>query len=191
MGLTISSINKYGVGNRWHVTAQIAFDSSYPTGGEELLAASLGLKSIEFMLIENKSGIVFEYDYSNYKVKGYRTAAATPSGTVSAPVFTGSALATHTHDLKVIGGAAGGIDEPLGVEGTDTLAKDAATDRTIVGANSATKGGVVAITGGTPAGTNSAPTFTGAAIAQAALAEVTNATNLSAVTGVRIFAIGY
>ncbi len=42
----------------------------------------------------------------------------------------------------------------------------------------------------TPAGTNSAPTFTGTAVAAAALAEVANTTNLSTLTGVPIYAIG-
>lgn len=121
------------------------------------------------------NGYVYKYDRTNHKLAMYQAGAATPTGTVSAPVFTGSALAAHNHNLLVKGSAAAGIDEALGVEGTDTLAKDAATDRTIVGADSATKGGVVGITGGTPAGTNSAPTFTGAAIAAAALAEFTGA----------------
>ena len=87
-----------------------------------------------------------------------------------------------------MGSAAGGIDEPIGVEGATTLAKDAATDRTIAGADSATKGGVIPITAGTPAGsvaapaftgtahtlagTNTAPAFTGAAVAAGAFVEL-------------------
>lgn len=122
-----------------------------------------------------KGGLVYVYEPgATDKVRIYQTAGFTPAGTVAAPVFTGNALALHNHDLKVMGGAAAGIDEPVGVEGGDTLAKDAATDRTISGADSATKGGVVGAGAGTPAGTNSAPAFTGTAVAAGALAELGN-----------------
>ena len=67
-------------------------------------------------------------------------------GTVSFP-----ALAVHTHDIKVVGG--GTATEPVAIQGGDTLVKAAATDRTIAGAASATKGGVVAVSAGTPVGT--------------------------------------
>jgi|GEM_PF-572151 hypothetical protein len=88
-------------------------------------------KSIKHMTLQGPpaSGLVFEYDQTNHKL-----------------LIRQSAGAAHSHDLKVIGLAAAGIDEPLGVEGGDTLAKDAATDRTIAGAASATKGGVMAAT---------------------------------------------
>jgi hypothetical protein len=86
-------------------------------------------KLIHFMALQGPvgDGLKYEYDQANHKL-----------------LIRQAPGASHTHDLKVIGAAAGGIDEPLGVEGTDTLAKDAATDRTIAGASSATKGGVVA-----------------------------------------------
>lgn len=57
--------------------------------------------------------------------------------------YPSKAIAAHAHDLLVKGSAPAGIDEPIGVEGTDTLAKNAATDRTIAGAASDTKGGVI------------------------------------------------
>lgn len=62
-----------------------------------------------------------------------------------------AALAAHTHDVKLIGGIT--ATEPVAVQGGDTLGKNAATDRTIAGVDSATKGGVVAASAGTPAGT--------------------------------------
>lgn len=127
-------------------------------------------------------GLVYRYDAINHKLLIRQSAGFTPAGTVAAPVFTGSALAAHNHDLKVIGGAAGGPDEAIGVEGGDTLAKEAATDRTIAGADSATKGGVVGGSAGTPAGTNSAPAFTGSAVAAAALAAYTGAIAPTVVT---------
>lgn len=193
MALTVSLSGDWlsSFGNKRASSGTITFDSSYATGGESLTPANIGLGTIERITFNHgEDGYVFKYDYTNQKVMAYRTATLTPTGTISAPTFTGSALAAHAHNILVKGSAAGGIDEPIGVEGTDTLAKDAATDRTILGADSATKGGVIAITGGTPAGTVSAPTFTGAATTAAALAEVGAATNLSAVV-VEFMAIGY
>ncbi len=49
--------------------------------------------------------------------------------------------AAHTHDLLFIAGIT--ATEPVAIAGGDTLGKNAATNRTIAGANSATKGGVV------------------------------------------------
>lgn len=80
-----------------------------------------------------------------------------PNGTIrifqanGAGTISFSALAAHTHDVKLIGGIT--ATEPVAVQDGDTLGKNAATDRTIAGATSATKGGVVAASGGTPAGT--------------------------------------
>ena len=61
------------------------------------------------------------------------------------------ALAAHTHDLTFIGGIT--ATEPVAIAGGDTLGKNAATNRTIAGANVASKGGVVAVSAGTPVGT--------------------------------------
>lgn len=49
-------------------TGSIAFDSSYPTGGESLTAADLGLDSILFARFEPTSGYLFNYDLGNSKV---------------------------------------------------------------------------------------------------------------------------
>lgn len=68
--------------------------------------------------------------------------AYTPAGTVAAPVFTGSALGTHTHSFT-----------PAGTNAND------GPPETFTG----TPGTTGATSGGTPAGTNSAPVFTGAA----------------------------
>lgn len=190
---------------------------TYPTNGVPLPAKkAFGLHTVigRVDIQQPINGYVYKYDPTNHTIRIYQSAGFTPAGTVaaptftgesytpagtnSAPAFTGSALSAHAHDLKVIGGAAGGIDEPVGVEGTDTLAKDAATDRTILGADSATKGGVIAAGAGTPAGTvaapiftgaahtlagtNSAPAFTGVAVAAAALVEVTTAFTPAATT---------
>lgn len=56
-------------------TGTIAFDSSYATGGESLDFTSAGLdmfRTVLGVLVETKSGYLFEYDYTNKKVKAYR-----------------------------------------------------------------------------------------------------------------------
>lgn len=193
MGLTVTLSNDWQMnpGDRLATRASIAFDSSYPTGGEALTPAMLGLGTIDFVSIGNKAGYVFEYDYTNQKVLVYGSAGITPAGTISAPTFTGSALATHTHDMKVIGGqGAAGTDAVTAPAATDILGKQEAGDADILGADVLTKGGVMLASAGTPAGTVSAPTFTGTAVAAAALAEVAASTNLSTLTGVAVYAIG-
>lgn len=161
----------------------ITFDDSYATGGESLTPAMVGLgEIIGLSFIQGEDGYVAKWDKTNQKVLLYRSAGFTPAGTVAAPVFTGNALGTHTHDLKVIGGqGAAGTDTVTAPAGTDILGKQEATDADILGADSATKGGVVAISAGTPAGTNSAPAFTGTAVAAAALVEVGSGVDVSAV----------
>lgn len=48
----------------------IAFDSSYPTGGEALSLATIGLDDrLDFITFEPTGGYVFIYDHTNKKVK--------------------------------------------------------------------------------------------------------------------------
>lgn len=86
----------------------------------------------------------------------------TPAGTVSAPTFTGSALSSHSHDLLVKGGQAGSTTNDVAIYAGPKLGKEEAADATVLG-GSASNGGVQTASGGTPAGTVSAPTFTGSA----------------------------
>src|SRR3990167_4115850 len=81
------------VGNINEATATIAFDSSYPTGGETFAPKDVGLRAFETggVDIDAKSGYTFEFDYTNNKILAYRTATLTPVGSVAAPTFTGTA----------------------------------------------------------------------------------------------------
>ena len=47
---------------------EVAFDSSYPTGGESLTPAMFGLNTIDFLLAEPAGGYTFEYDHANSKL---------------------------------------------------------------------------------------------------------------------------
>jgi len=69
MALTISVVERTVFGNKRIVIADVDFDSSYPTGGESLQASDVGLKAIDFLQATPKSGYIFEYDYTNEKLK--------------------------------------------------------------------------------------------------------------------------
>jgi hypothetical protein len=64
-------VTTVGSGVRF-VTGQVDFDNSYPTGGEEMdISTMLNGADLKGVVFENKSGFVFEYDYTNSKVKAY------------------------------------------------------------------------------------------------------------------------
>lgn len=69
MALTVTLNNRTTFGNKKITVADIDFDSSYPTGGESLTAAQLGMKKIELLIATPKTGFSFEYDYANSKLK--------------------------------------------------------------------------------------------------------------------------
>ena len=121
MALTIDNKESPGWTMR-PVSAQVDFDSSYPTGGESLTPSQLGLETVAFLIAESKSGYTFEYDYTNKKLKA----------------FTSTAAHTHTENTSA------------------TYVQNATTSSS----------------------------------AAAAASEVANATDLSAVTNVRVLAFG-
>jgi hypothetical protein len=69
MSLTVT--REYAsLGSKQAAIGEITFDSSYPTGVEPFNALSLlGINNVDSMVIENKSGYVFEFDKTNKKVK--------------------------------------------------------------------------------------------------------------------------
>lgn len=90
--------------------------------------------------------------------------AVTVSGTVGALTFTGSALGTHTHNFTVIGGQAASTTNNIANYAGPLIGKQEATNATYLGSASATNGGVVAISAGTPAGTINTPAFTNTSV---------------------------
>jgi hypothetical protein len=84
------------------VSQDITFDTSYPTGGYSITAASLGWSAIDGILKLGESGATKGYDLTwdtaNSKLMAFRTATVTPAGTVAAPTFTGT---TPTADLNL------------------------------------------------------------------------------------------
>ena len=112
------------------------------------------------------------------------THTLTAEGTVAAPVFTGSALATHSHQQTISISATEVFrltDDTYGL-GADNFTAESTSTLT----NDATGGLstqlVSSVSGGTPAGTNTAPNFTGSSATSSATGPGTPAGTNSAVT---------
>lgn len=88
------------------------------------------------------------------KLSGAKTVV--PTGTVDAPIFTGDPLGTHDHDEGSLAADSHNLTVQGVTAGADFDAVTAVGDHSITGTTGATSAG-------TPAGTNSAPAFTGAA----------------------------
>lgn len=81
MALTVAVTRRVVAGNQYIVAGTIAFDSSYPTGGESFTAADLGLRIVDMMILQSgSSGFAYEYDYTNSKVLVYSQGAAHATG---------------------------------------------------------------------------------------------------------------
>lgn len=103
----------------------------YPAGGIPISIGKLGCPTyVESMVIvdQGTSGYKFQYDQSAKKL-----------------VMLQAPAQTHTHDLKIIGGQAAASTDAVSAK-TLTLGKEAATDITVAGDDSATLGGVVSST---------------------------------------------
>lgn len=99
--------------------------------------------------------------FGQFMAPTFTAGAYTPAGTVSAPTFTGSALANHTHTFNLKNAAVADGATTRVNAGTNLIGANTGSDIAIAGAGA--NGGVANASAGTPAGTNSAPTFTGSA----------------------------
>lgn len=106
---------------------------TYPSGGIPLSKPKMGvpnsIRSLKILDQNDASGLVFKYDFENNKIRIYQSAG-------------------HAHDLLIKGGQAASTTNNTAHYATDILGKEAATDATIAGSASATKGGVIALAAG-------------------------------------------
>jgi len=133
-----------------------AGSETYATGGIPLTIGKMGCPVVveSLTVVDNGgSAYVWSYDKANKKLKAFQAPAQ-----------------THDHDLKIIGGQT--HDATLGLNGSE-LGKNAATNITLNGANSATTGGVLSET-----------------LSAAGLVEVANATDIATQT-LYVEVIGY
>ena len=82
------------------VSGSLAFDASYPTGGEAITAAALGFaRSLNRMIIDTYGGHTFQFDKANLKVKAFKgSAVPARTGTID----DNDAAATLGHALYVV-----------------------------------------------------------------------------------------
>lgn len=110
MAITITDVAR-GINNQgfdglsWR-TATVLLDSSYPTGGEALTAANLGLTTLLVVVPSCPAGYVAEYDYANSKLLMYRQKDPAAAGGADIPlpeVGNTISLATVTVRIFAIG----------------------------------------------------------------------------------------
>lgn len=149
MAVAASALLWENAGSQMTTSGTLTFSGTYTTGGETLSAGAVGLGSITSIdFQQGEDGYIFRYVPSTGKVMIFASAAS-----------------SHTHNLSIIGGqGAAGTDTVTAPAATDILGKQEAGDALVLGADVATKGGVVA-----------------ASIAAAALAEIANGTSLTGV----------
>jgi hypothetical protein len=126
---------RIGLNSRRCNRVRLAFGDgalTVPANGIPISKGKLGCPNIvESMVVvdQGTSGYVFQYDQSAEKLVVMRAPAQ-----------------THAHDLKIIGGQAAASTAATAYYATDIFGKEAATDKTIAKADSATKGGVLSET---------------------------------------------
>lgn len=111
MALAITIIEHGYSNNKRTVRGTIAFDSSYPTGGEPLAARDIGLLVVDDIRFQdNGFRLLYDYDYTNSKVRVfYPTGGAAPAalGAPSVAVPSGATAVTSSAaqpDLTETGG---------------------------------------------------------------------------------------
>lgn len=102
MALTVTRTGdwQHVAGNRRVANVVVAFDSSYPTGGESLVAADVGMRTIEAVKITPNYGYSFDYDYTNSTIRVYKdqSVGVVTVNSASAPnTTTGSDFALLTY----------------------------------------------------------------------------------------------
>jgi len=106
MALSINIKDRSVFGNKRVVIAEVNFDSSYPTGGEPLTPSDLGLQSIDFLNATSKAGYIFEYDYTNQKLKclySTRSQVSNLAGSVTVPSYSTTYAEAGTYSVSFTG----------------------------------------------------------------------------------------
>lgn len=191
MALTISNLKYDNSGSQTKVTGQIAFDSSYPTGGEALTAVQLALARISNIVIEPKSGYIFDPAYSagDVSILVYNSGGG---GAIAPTVDEVVTVATNTGTLAAL---------PAVIQNVYASTATSTGPKTILPTGTAAGAGQVAVTQTTgvltfnagDAVTQAKVTYIPASGASAGVpgSQVSNGTNLSTLTAVDFTAYGY
>lgn len=103
MALTVTSLEKAKLSRLRLNVVRVTFDSSYPTGGESLTAAQLGLNKVTVVIPLTASGYVGEYDLTNSKLKAFYGDNNNASDGPLVEVANTTDLSAVTMNLVVIG----------------------------------------------------------------------------------------
>lgn len=71
MAIGVSQVFVNRAGKKRQAVTEITMDSSYPTGGEAVTAAQLGLATVDVALCSTNTGHIAQYDKANAKIKLY------------------------------------------------------------------------------------------------------------------------
>lgn len=95
-GIAVSILERLSLGNKRGTVVQITGPTSYPTNGEPLTAAQLGLHSVVRVDIENPVDATpaarsCTYDHTNAKLIYFTTASAEVANTTNLSTFSARA----------------------------------------------------------------------------------------------------
>lgn len=151
MAATITLLDNLSLGNIRGVVGYVTCDADYPATGYSFTLAQYSGSYISIGLLGGDAAFLHQIlagtnaqylpylDSADLKLKIFSSAA------VGAHTHTSAA---HAHSLLVKGGQAAAGTAALAWYATDILGKEAATDKTILAADTATKGGVLSATPG-------------------------------------------
>lgn len=71
MALSVAKGSHHAMGSMRAIEVTLAFDDSYPTGGEVLAASDLGLSEVRYFPTVLAGGYVLQYDYANGKLQAF------------------------------------------------------------------------------------------------------------------------
>lgn len=112
---TYTSVVKNNCGNLICVSGLITMDSSYPTGGETITPAAIGMSSISSMTA-GSSGYVTDYRSTTQKLRFYQSSGGTLSGNTGSTTATNSSSAVTgtgagTATVAITAGALNTVDD--------------------------------------------------------------------------------
>lgn len=103
MAVTISGVSINNVGNRKRVTALLAGDTSYPTGGWPITLSTLGISTLIDLQVEGRAGYMLCWDGSKTapKVQVFRGDNANASPAPGVEVTNGTNIAAAITSVAI------------------------------------------------------------------------------------------
>lgn len=100
MALTITGVRSGIMGDLRYRVVDVAFDTTYASGGEPLTPATLSFDQIYFLRAHAPAGYKVSYDYTNATLRAYRIGVET---TAAGATANNSLIKSGTSTLEVAG----------------------------------------------------------------------------------------